>query len=70
MLTPEQKNAIENLIILAGYVKDGSLYGEEDGKIIDKSILTAEKLLGKKISSIEEPPQSFVIEEIKKRFSS
>jgi len=69
MLTPEQKNAIENLIILAGYVKEGSLYSKKDEKIIDGSILTAEKLLGKKVSSIEEESESFVIEEVKKRFS-
>ena len=69
MLTREQKNAIENLIILAGYVKEGSLYTKEDGEIINRSILTAEKLLGKKVSSIKEEKKSFVIEEIKKRFN-
>lgn len=70
MLTPKQKNAIENLLILAQYAKDGSLYSKEDEKIINKSISIAEALIGKKIQEEEEPPTNVILEEIKNRLKT
>ncbi len=70
MLTPQQKNAIENLLILADYVKDGSLYSNTDEEIINKSISIAEKLIGKRKQEAEPSSAEVVVEEIKKRFKS
>jgi hypothetical protein len=46
MLTQKQKNAIENVLILAQYARDSSIATEEDEKIIEKSIKTVEELVG------------------------
>ena len=72
MLTPQQKNAIENLLILVDYVKESSIYSEEDGKIIDKSIKVAEELIGIRMNSSEEESETtnLLAEEIKKRFNA
>lgn len=71
MLSDKQKNAIENLLILAQYAKDGSIYSDSDEKIINKSIKTAEALIGKSTKNKEKNPAAeFVVEEIKNRFSS
>ncbi len=72
MLTPQQKNAIENLLILVDYVKESSIYSEEDGKIIDKSIKVAEDLIGIRMNSSEEESETtkLLAEEIKKRFNA
>ncbi len=71
MLSNKQKNAIENLLILAQYAKDGSIYSDSDEKIINKSIKIAEALIGKTTEHEEENPAAeFVAKEIKNRFSS
>ena len=71
MLTPEQKNAIENLLILVDYVKDNSVYSDKDAKLIDKSIAVAEELIGiKRYEEKNNEAADFVINEIKNRFKS
>ena len=72
MLTPEQKNAIENLLILVDYVRDNSVYSDEDGKIIDRSIQTAEELIGKKRTKAQDNGETarLLADEIKKRFKA
>lgn len=54
MLNKKQKTAIENLLILADYIKEHSIYSGEMQKIIDNSILEAESLIGKKTSVPDE----------------
>jgi len=54
MLNKKQKTAIENLLILADYIKEHSIYSGEMQKIIDNSILEAESLIGKKTSLPDE----------------
>lgn len=73
MLTPEQKNAIENLLILVDYVKDNSVYSDKDAEIIDKSIRVAETLIGRKRESYEDYESEIaksLAEEIKKKFDA
>jgi len=73
MLTPEQKNAIENLLILVDYVKDNSVYSDKDAEIIDKSIHVAETLRGRKRESYEDYESEIaksLAEEIKKKFDA
>lgn len=71
MLNQKQKNAIENLLILAQYVKDGSIYSDLDEKIINKSIKTAEILIGKRTQKENKNEAAeLVAKEIKKRFNS
>ena len=71
MLTPQQKNAIENLLILVDYVKDNSVYSDKDAKLIDKSIAVAEELIGIRNSKEEDNEAAdFVVNEIKNRFKS
>lgn len=73
MLSQKQKNAIENLLILVDYIKDNSIYSDEDGKIIDKSIRTVEELIGLKKEETEHNNQEVAklfAEEIKKRFDA
>ena len=71
-LSQQQKNAIENLLILVDYIKENSIYTDSDGEIIEKSIAVAEELIGKRTKSKgkAEPVSDFLAEEIKKRFSS
>ena len=54
MLNKKQKTAIENLLILADYIKEHAIYSGEMQKIIDNSILEAESLIGKKTSLPDE----------------
>jgi len=71
MLTPQQKNAIENLLILVDYVKDNSVYSDKDAKLIDKSIAIAEELIGIRNSKEgDNGAADFVVNEIKNRFKS
>jgi hypothetical protein len=72
MLTQKQKNAIENLLILASYIKDNSIYSDEYEKIINKSIRVTEELIGKRKVSTENDKEmvELMIEEMKKRFEA
>ena len=71
-LNQKQKNAIENLISLAEYVKDQSIYSEETEEIINKSIETAEKIIGinnnKKSDNQDLKDNNYLAEQVKKRF--
>ena len=71
-LSIEQKNAIENLLILADYIKQHAIYSGEMEKIIDKSIEHCEFLIGKKseIKKDFESERQLIVDEIKKRFDS
>ena len=72
-LNQKQKNAIENLISLAEYIKDQSIYSKETEKIINKSIEAAEKIIG--INKDREPgnqdpkDNDYLAEQVKKRFN-
>lgn len=72
-LNQKQKNAIENLISLAEYIKDQSIYSKETEKIINKSIEAAEKIIG--INKDREPDNQdpkdndYLAEQVKKRFN-
>jgi hypothetical protein len=69
MLTAKQKNAIENLLILVDYVKDNSVYSDEDGKLIEKSISIAEELIGRSRRKEEgNEAVELLAKEIKNRF--
>lgn len=72
MLNQKQKNAIENLLILADYIKEHSIYSGEMKKIIDNSILQAENLIGKSTSQEgkEINSKSFIVESIMEKFNS
>ena len=48
MLSKKEKHAIENLLILASYIKDHSIYSGKQAKIIDRSIEIGEILIGKR----------------------
>ena len=69
-LTQKQKNAIENLISLAGYMKDSTIYSEETGDIIDRSIEVASKLIGLEIKQDleEEEYSDYLVNQVKKKF--
>jgi hypothetical protein len=54
MLNTKQKNAIENLLIIADYIKEHSIYSGEMKTIIDKSIEHAEQLIGRQVNPKEE----------------
>lgn len=54
MLNTKQKNAIENLLIIADYIKEHSIYSGEMKTIIDKSIEHAEQLIGRQATPKEE----------------
>jgi hypothetical protein len=54
MLNTKQKNAIENLLIIADYIKEHSIYSGEMKTIIDKSMEHAEQLIGRQVNSKEE----------------
>lgn len=53
MLNKKQQTAIENLLILADYVKEHAIYSGEMRGIIDNSITEAENLIKKKTSKAE-----------------
>lgn len=71
-LTKEEKNSIENLIILVRYVEDNSIFTEEDKEITRKSIATAERLIGRKAAGSAEMDDiaQDVVEKIRSGFSS
>lgn len=46
-LTQQEKNAIENLIILASYIEDHSIIPSKEKELIDRSVKVCEKLIGK-----------------------
>tara|TARA_A200000159_G_C7230621_1_gene300066 strand:+ start:423 stop:644 length:222 start_codon:yes stop_codon:yes gene_type:complete len=48
-LSQKQKNAIENLIIMAYYMKDAAIITNADEEILDASIQSCEKLIEKKV---------------------
>jgi hypothetical protein len=50
VLNKKEKRAIENLLILASYIKDHSIYSGKQVEIIDHSIEVAETLVGKRIN--------------------
>jgi len=68
MLTQKQKNAIENVLILAQYARDSSIATEEDEKIIEKSIKTVEELVG--IRKPEADQNKEITEALKKEINS
>lgn len=68
MLTQKQKNAIENVLILAQYARDSSIATEEDEKIIEKSIKTVEELVG--IRKTEADQNKEITEALKKEINS
>lgn len=72
MLNEKQKNAIENLLILADYIKEHAIYSGEMKKIIDNSILQAENLIGKTTSQQgkQTNSKSFIVESIMEKFHS
>ena len=49
MLSDKEKRAVENLLILASYIKENSIYSGEQAKIIDEAIKTAETMIGKRL---------------------
>jgi len=53
MLNKKQKTAIENLLILADYIKEHAIYSGEMKDIINNSIAEAENLISKKTSQPE-----------------
>lgn len=72
-LSQKQKNAIENLIIVAAYMKDASIMTEEDERILDESIQSCEKLIEKKVLESNEEASleiaETLIKEINKKAS-
>ncbi len=71
-LSPEDKNAIENLIILARYVEDNSIFTKEDRATTRRSIARAEKLIGRQAGQDSEMDAAAqeAIEMVKSKFSS
>lgn len=69
-LTQKQKNAIENLITLAGYVKDQSIYSDDTEKIIDTSIETAAKLIGLSLDNqeVQDISSDYLVQQVTKKF--
>lgn len=53
MLNKKQQTAIENLLILADYIKEHAIYSGEMKDIINNSIAEAENLINKKTSQPE-----------------
>lgn len=71
-LSIEQKNAIENLLILADYIKQHAIYSGDMQEIIDKSIEHGEVLIGKKaeINQDFQNERQLIADLIKNRFDS
>ena len=48
MLSKKEKRAVENLLVLASYIKEHSIYSGKQAEVIDNSIKVVEELIGKK----------------------
>jgi len=68
-LTENQKRAIENLIILADYIKEHSVYSGEMKKLIDESIKIGESMIGRvDLDKDFQEERKAIVEEIKNKF--